>query len=232
MMSRTQLEFRSSLLLALLILLSPGAQAQSESAKGSRPAAPHVAPPRQIGVVAKVSKSLEASRSTVPDSLLDTSPFAPKSAAQAVSPKAVAAVAGPGAGVHAVIAGSLGANFAGRRDPFRLPPPPAAGTAGMELRRAPLPGRHGLVIGQLKLLGVVRQHGRGSGDSQGAMTAVVTNASNIAYFLHPGDSLYDGRITAITADAAYFEQQYRDSDGHVQRRQVVKRLNSVSGEEQ
>jgi|GEM_PF-4357644 len=230
MMTRTKLEFSGSLLLALLVLLNPIARAQS--AKGAPPAASSVAPAHQIGIVAKVAKTLEASRSTVPDSLLDTSPFAPKPAVKTISPRAVAAVVGPGAGVHAVIAGSLGSKFAGRRDPFRLPPPPAASTAGMELRRAPQPGKRGLVIAQLKLLGIVRQHGPDSGNGQGAMTAVVTNASNIAYFLHPGDALYDGRITAITADAAYFDQQSRDPEGHVERRQVVKRLNAVSGEEQ
>jgi hypothetical protein len=223
---------RSLLLLALLVVASSGAQAQSESTNGARSAAPNAAPPHQFGVVAKVARSLRTTQFVEPDARLAGSPVSPKRAGLAIAPETAAVAAGRGSGVHAVISGSLGSKFAGLRDPFRLPPPPAAGAAGMELRRAPLPGKRGLVIGQLRLLGIVRQHAPDSADARSTMIAVVTNASNVAYFLHAGDVLYDGRITGITADAAHFELEYLDPEGQVKRREVVKRLNAVSGEEQ
>lgn len=233
MMTRQKLDLSGSLLLALLVVLSPGAQAQSPSTNGTPPPAPNVAPAHQLGVVAKVGRTLEASRPAAPDSLLDQSPFAPRSADRNIAPRRASALADPGAGVPAVISGSLNSKFAGWRDPFRLPAPPAAGAAGMELRRPPLPGKRGLMIGQLKLLGIVRQHAPNSADAAPAtMIAVVTNASQVAYFLRPGDALYDGRITRITADAAYFDQEYLDPGGQARRREVVKRLNAGSGEEQ
>lgn len=232
MMTRQKVDLSGSLLLALLVVVSPEAQAQSPSTSGA-PAAPNVAPAHRLGVVAKIARKLEASRPAAPDSLLDQSPFAPKSADRNIAPRRASATAGPGAGVPAVISGGRNSKFAGWRDPFRLPPPPAAGAAGMELRRPPLPGKRGLMIGQLKLLGIVRQHALNSADAaQATMIAVVTNASQVAYFLRTGDALYDGRITRITADAAYFDQEYLDPEGQARRREVVKRLNAGSGEEQ
>jgi hypothetical protein len=88
-----------------------------------------------------------------------------------------------------------------------------------------------LAIGALRLTGIVRQHGLDPEDTRGAMIAVVTNSSRVAYFLRAGDLLYDGRVTRIAADAAYFDQEYLDAEGQVKRREVVKRLNAVLGEE-
>ncbi|HEV2494381.1 MAG TPA: hypothetical protein VG204_15045 [Terriglobia bacterium] len=225
-------KFSGGLLLLMLVALSAGAQAQSESGNGARRVEPSGVASSRMGVVAKVTRSLQATRFAAPDSLLAKSPFSPTSPGKIISPGTVAAVAGPGTGIHAVISGSLSSKFAGLRDPFRLPSPPAAGTAGIELHRPRLPGKHGLIISQLKLVGIVRQHGVDSADTGSMMIAVVTNSSNVAYFLHPGDALYDGRITMITADRAVFEQEYVDPEGQVKRREVVKRLNAASGEEQ
>jgi len=130
----------------------------------------------------------------------------------------------------------------GRRDPFRLPlPPAAAGIAGAQPQRPMVPGKHGLVISQLRLEGTVRgakeTAGAGSDESHTGsggrteMIAVVANASKIAYFLREHDVLYDGRVTRITADAVWFEQEYLDPQGRMKSRDVVTRLGAVADEE-
>ena len=115
----------------------------------------------------------------------------------------------------------------GRRDPFKLPPPP--GTAGpggaLDMAAGPLPpGTRGLVIGQLKLGGIVRQ------DTTNMMLAVVINSANRAYFLRESDVLYNGVVSKITPDSVQFRENYLDPNGRVQTREVVKRLGQAPGE--
>lgn len=94
-----------------------------------------------------------------------------------------------------------------------------------------VPGKHGLVISQLRLEGTVRA-GAGQADGDGSgMIAVVTNASGVAYFLHDGDVLYDGRVTRISQDSVWFAEEYLDAEGRMKARQVVKRLGAATGEE-
>ena len=117
--------------------------------------------------------------------------------------------------------------LAGRRDPFKLPPPP--GTAGpggaLDMAAGPLPpGTRGLVIGQLKLGGIVRQ------DTTRMMLAVVINSANRAYFLRESDVLYNGVVSKITPDSVQFRENYLDPNGRVQTREVVKRLGQAPGE--
>lgn len=107
-----------------------------------------------------------------------------------------------------------------KRDPFEVPPPPKAdGGAGDTSRPLP-PGVRGLVIAQLRLEGIVRD------DETGSMIAVVTNRSNLAYFLHLHEEVYNGAVTRITPDAIYFQQKTRDSGGPVDAQEVVLRLGS------
>lgn len=116
---------------------------------------------------------------------------------------------------------------AGRRDPFKLPPPPRpAGQGGLlDMAGGPLPpGNRGLVIGQLTLKGIVRQ------DATNVMLAVVTNYTNRAYFLRVDDVLFNGVVSKITPDAIYFRENYLDPNGRVQTREVVKRLGPAPGE--
>ncbi len=114
---------------------------------------------------------------------------------------------------------------AGRRDPFKLPPPPSKGneeTAGIT---GPLPpGKKGLLIGQLRLEGVVRE------DKTNTMIAVVTNSTNRAYFLHENDELYNGVVSKITPDSVYFTENTKQANGNISTREVVKKLGTGSGE--
>jgi len=110
--------------------------------------------------------------------------------------------------------------FRGKRDPFKVPPPPGPG-AKVDMPVGPLPpGSKGLVIGAIQLKGIVRE------DDTNKMIAVVTNRANLAYFLHVHDQVYNGVVQKITPDSVYFEQDVLDADGKFARREVVLKLNS------
>ncbi|HEX5413841.1 MAG TPA: hypothetical protein VFZ27_18505 [Terriglobia bacterium] len=110
-------------------------------------------------------------------------------------------------------------NFiAGKRDPFEAPPAPKAG-GGDDLYPR-LPGVRGLVIDQLRLEGIVRD------EESGRMIAVVTNGSNLAYFLHLHEEVYNGAVSRITPDAIHFQPNSRDSGNGTEAREVVLKLGS------
>ena len=109
---------------------------------------------------------------------------------------------------------------AGKRDPFEVPPPPKAGEGGDDVDEALPPGARGLVIGQLRLEGIVRD------EESGNMIAVVTNHSRLAYFLYLHEDVYNGVVSRITADAIYFQQKPPGSGGRLEAREVVLRLGS------
>jgi hypothetical protein len=117
--------------------------------------------------------------------------------------------------------------FAGKRDPFKLPPPPGTkGAEGIsESAAGPMPpGARGLIISQLRLQGVVRE------EVSNKMIAVVTNETRRAYFLKDNDAVYNGVVSKITPDALYFKENVLDPNGRVSTREVVKRLGSAPGE--
>ena len=116
---------------------------------------------------------------------------------------------------------------AGRRDPFKLPPPPGPPGSGaaLDMAAGPLPpGTRGLVISQLRLGGIVRQ------DTTHMMLAVVINSAKRAYFLRENDVVYNGVVSKITPDSIQFRENYLDPNGRVQTREVVKRLGQAPGE--
>lgn len=114
----------------------------------------------------------------------------------------------------------------GKRDPFRLPSPPAPGREGMpEQVLGPLPpGTRGLVINQMRLAGIIRL------DTTNTMIAVVDNSTNRAYFLRENDAVYDGVVSKITPDSVTFKQNYSEPGGPSGVRDVVKRLGPSPGE--
>jgi hypothetical protein len=116
--------------------------------------------------------------------------------------------------------------IAGKRDPFRIPPPPVPGREGMSDQILdPLPpGTRGLVINQLRLEGIVRL------DTTNSMIAVVDNSTNRAYFLRENDAVYDGVVSKITPDSVFFRQNYLEPGGSSSVREVVKRLGPGPGE--
>jgi len=119
---------------------------------------------------------------------------------------------------------SEAAGATGKRDPFKLPPPPAPGREGMQQVIGPLPpGPRGLVISQLQVEGIVRL------DTNNTMIAVVDNNRNRAYFLRENDAVYNGVVSKITPDSVIFRENALDQNGRVQVREVVKRLGQGPG---
>ena len=114
--------------------------------------------------------------------------------------------------------------LAGKRDPFKVPPPTKIDGGGDDVDGPLLPGVRGLVIGQLRLKGIVRD------EETKTMIAVVTNRANLAYFLHIHEDVYNGVVTRITSDAIYFQQRRLDSGGRIDAREVVLRLGSARQE--
>src|SRR5579883_2278846 len=78
------------------------------------------------------------------------------------------------------------------------------------------PGKKGLVIEQLQLLGIARA-------VDGSWIAVVDNKTKRAYFLHQGDQLYNGVVTRILPDRVIFAENVPDM-GRMISREVVKRM--------
>ena len=112
----------------------------------------------------------------------------------------------------------------GKRDPFKVPPPPQENAGGEEITGPLPPGARGLLIGQLSLKGIVRE------DANNKMIAVVTNRTNLAYFLHVNEDVYNGVVTRITPDAIYFQQRFQNGAGRADGREVVLKLGSEQQE--
>ena len=111
-----------------------------------------------------------------------------------------------------------------RRDPFKAwVPPSSADRSASESVRLPA-GPRGLVISGLRLEGIVRQQ------PSDEMIAVVTNATNRAYFLRVNDIVYNGVVSKITPAAIYFNENTLDSRGRLVTREVEIKLGSAAGE--
>ena len=109
-----------------------------------------------------------------------------------------------------------------RRDPFDpLMNKPSQGT---ETPQALPPGKAGLVVGTLRIDGIV-------GGVHG-MIAIVSNPQQRVYFLREGDKLYDGSVQHITIEAVSFQEVGKDAFGKPLERQVTKRIYPISSGEQ
>jgi len=105
-----------------------------------------------------------------------------------------------------------------RRDPFDpLMNKPSQGT---ETPQALPPGKAGLVVGTLRIDGIV-------GGVHG-MIAIVSNPQQRVYFLREGDKLYDGSVQHITIEAVSFQEIGKDAFGKPLERQVTKRIYPTS----
>ena len=86
------------------------------------------------------------------------------------------------------------------------------------------PGKAGLVVGTLRIDGIVR--------GPNGMIAIVTNPQQRVYFLREGDKLYDGSVEKIVLDAVSFHEIGKDAFGRPLERVVTKRLYATPGEQQ
>jgi hypothetical protein len=109
-----------------------------------------------------------------------------------------------------------------RRDPFDpLLNKPSQGSG---IPQNLPPGKAGLVVGTLRVDGIV-------GGAHG-MIAIVSNPQQRVYFLREGDKLYDGSVQHITLEAVSFQEVGKDAFGKPLERQVTKRLYPSPGEQQ
>jgi hypothetical protein len=115
--------------------------------------------------------------------------------------------------------GPAAARPASRRDPFD--PLIGKSTGGSGAAPALPPGKAGLTIGTLRIMGLVR--------GPDAMIAVVSNPQQRVYFLREGDRIFDGSVIRITMEAVTFQQAGRDPFGAPFQREVVRRLYPVPG---
>ena len=111
---------------------------------------------------------------------------------------------------------------AARRDPFD--PLLNKPVQGNETPQVLPPGKAGLVVGTLRIDGIV-------GGAHG-MIAIVSNPQQRVYFLREGDKLYDGSVQHITIEAVSFQEVGKDAFGKPLERQVTKRLYPSPGEQQ
>jgi hypothetical protein len=80
------------------------------------------------------------------------------------------------------------------------------------------PGKAGLIIGRLRLEGLVA--------APGGRIAVVSTPHGRVFFLHSGDRLYDGSLEAVDSASARFREVTRDAYGRPLARTVTLRLYS------
>jgi type IV pilus assembly protein PilP len=110
-----------------------------------------------------------------------------------------------------------------RRDPFDpLLNRSSGGQRGSVPESLP-PGKAGLMIGTLRIDGLVR--------GPNGMIAVVSNPQQRVYFLREGDRIFDGQVTRITMEAVSFQQTGRDAFGNSLEREVTRRLYPNPGEQ-
>jgi type IV pilus assembly protein PilP len=143
-----------------------------------------------------------------------------KSAAPAVP----AAQAAPSAAQTAPKPGAAAAPAAGgsKRDPFDPLLGRTTGQGAPVPDRLP-PGKAGLMIGTLRLDGLVR--------GPNGMLAVVSNPQERVYFLREGDRIFDGQVLRITMEAVSFQQTGRDAFGNSLEHEVTRRLYPNPGEQ-
>lgn len=107
-----------------------------------------------------------------------------------------------------------------RRDPFRSLL--GGGGPGGGTPACVAPGKAGLMVGQLQLVGIVMT----PSDS----VAVVNAAGrNRAYFLRERDELCDGYVSRITEDNVIFREKSKDAYGRSFEKEVVKQITAGSG---
>ncbi|MFQ5816426.1 MAG: hypothetical protein ACE5H2_00530 [Terriglobia bacterium] len=108
----------------------------------------------------------------------------------------------------------------GRRDPFR-----SLLVRADQLTQALPPGKPGLLIGQIRLEGIVLT-------PTDRIAIVTVPNKKPAYFLRERDELFNGYVAEIHKDYVIFKERTFDAFGRPYERQVVKQLRATAGSEQ
>jgi len=197
-------------------------QAQSGQGSQPKPVTPAAAPVKPAAPAAPAASG-KSNPSIKPASAAGSSasvkPAA--SAAPAAQPAAVSAQAAPKPGAAAQPAAEP-APSGPKRDPFSplLGNAPEAGASGPD--HLP-PGKAGLMVGTLRIDGLIR--------GPNGMIAVVSNPQQRVYFLHEGDHIFDGEVLRVSMEAVSFRQSGRDAFGKSLDHEVTRRLYPNPGEQ-
>jgi len=197
------------------------AKVASNSGKPSPPAAQQSSPTTQKQPAAPAKATAQAPKAPAHKSPAKAAPKpAPKKEAVAKKPPVPKKTEKPSqAGELGKAAPAEGEVKVARRDPFES----LIGRQAEPLKNLP-PGKAGLIVGSLRLDGLVR--------APSGMIAVVSNPQQRTYFLREGDQLYDGRVDKITMDGVSFHEVGKDAFGKPLERQVDKRIYASPGEQQ
>jgi Tfp pilus assembly protein PilP len=187
---------------------------QGSAAPQPQPAAPQPAPART-----QATPPVKAPAKANPPAKAAGPAAATKAAAPVKAPAKAAAQKAAKTPVEKPAEGTVSAT---RRDPFdALLNKSSTGNAAPE--NLP-PGKAGLMVGTLRINGIVR--------GSGGMIAIVSNPQQRVYFLREGDKLYDGSVEHITLEAVSFHEFGKDAFGKPLERQVTRRLYPSPGEQQ
>ena len=170
----------------------------------ARPVAAQMAPAKPNTVREQISQAVPGT---------SAAPAAP--AAKALAPAAAQVAPKPGATAAPAAGGP-------KRDPFDPLLGKTTGQGSPVPDRLP-PGKAGLMIGTLRLDGLVR--------GPNGMLAVVSNPQERVYFLREGDRIFDGQVLRITMEAVSFQQTGRDAFGNSLEHEVTRRLYPSPGEQ-
>jgi hypothetical protein len=178
-----------------------------------------------VGMMAMLARPMAAQMVVKPNTVRQQlSQAAPGKSAAPVVPAAKGPAPASPAAQAAPKPGAAAAPAAGgpKRDPFDPLLNKTVGQVGTGPDRLP-PGKAGLMIGTLRLDGLVR--------GPNGMLAVVSNPQQRVYFLREGDRIFDGQVLRITMEAVSFQQTGRDPFGNSLEHEVTRRLYPNPGEQ-
>jgi len=201
--------------------IAPSAQAQDKPSAGQQNSAQPAA--RQPGATVQKSPTVavppkqQRTSKTVRKAAPEATPKQESSGGKAVASKPAETAVETG-GVESAGASETEAKVP-RRDPFES----LLGHQKEAVKNLP-PGKAGLMVGALRLDGIVR--------APNGMIAIVSNSQQRTYFLREGDQLYDGRVDKISMENVSFHEVGRDAFGKPIEREVEKRIYPPAGEQQ
>jgi Tfp pilus assembly protein PilP len=148
-----------------------------------------------------------------------------KGVASAKAAQAPGPIAKPAAPSPAPLAPAGDMNYKyevkGRRDPFR----PLDAVTTFQATQAPIvrpPGLKGQLVSEIRLVGIIK--------SSTGTVAMVQGYRSRSFFLHPNDTLYDGKVVEVRKDAVVFSQVLKDVQGKTMTQQIIKKLQPTRGE--
>jgi len=192
----------------------PQTTTASKQGTSAQPAKTQTTSPKQPAKISQTAKPPAKSPSK-------TAPGKAAAKSQAKAPAKTSAKAPAKAETTKTAKPAAASEKVAKRDPFS-PLLNKQRSGGVPAEALP-PGKAGLVVGTLRIDGIVR--------GPNGMIAIVSNPQQSVYFLREGDQLYDGRVLHIDLQQVAFHESGKDAFGKPVDREVTKRLYPVAGEQ-